>query len=163
MTDFNRVVVHGRITGNAQTTTSDSGLLIVHFAIGTNRTRRLPDGTFADESSFFPLAVFGSYAQLVLQRIVKGQGVTVEGHLKQNRWEKNGEKHSETSITVDRLYFDADIRKKREGEAAAYPAVPPLSSETAALSALQEPVPVMQNVQTVSETPPELMENFDIY
>ena len=163
MTDFNRVVVHGRITGNAQTTTSDSGLLIVHFAIGTNRTRRLSDGTFAEECSFFPLAVFGSYAQLVVQRIVKGQGVTVEGHLKQNRWEKNGEKHSETVITVDRLYFDADIRKKREGEAAAYPAVPPAGVETVALSAAQESVPVMQNVQVVSETPPELMENFDIF
>lgn len=163
MTDFNRVVVHGRITGNAQTTTSDSGLLIVHFAIGTNRTRRLPDGTFADESSFFPLAVFGSYAQLVLQRIVKGQGVTVEGHLKQNRWEKNGEKHSETSITVDRLYFDADIRKKKEEAAAVYPTVPSVSPDAVALSTLQEVVPVMQSTKTVSETPPELMENFDIY
>lgn len=111
MTDFNRVAIHGRIAKNCESTKSDSGLKIVKFLLVSNKTRRLQDGNFADESSFFPLAVFGQYADLVEPRLNKGQGVLVEGRLCQHRWEKDGVNHSELVIRVDHLYFDPVVKR----------------------------------------------------
>lgn len=114
MTDFNKVAVHGRIVKNAEFTRTDSGVFMARFAIATNRTRKMKDGTFVDDSSFFPIVMFGPYAELVAPRLLKAQGLLVDGFLKQSKWETNGEKHSVMEIEVNRLYFDADdIRKKQ--------------------------------------------------
>lgn len=144
MTDFNRVAIHGRIAKNCESTKSDSGLKIVKFLLVSNKTKRLQDGNFADESSFFPLAVFGQYADLVEPRLNKGQGVLVEGRLCQHRWEKDGVNHSELVIRVDHLYFDP-VYKKPE------------------TNGVTEPVPVENKYkveQVISENP--VVEEFAI-
>jgi len=117
MTDFNRVAIHGRIAKNCESTKSDSGLKIVKFLLVSNKTKRLQDGSFADESSFYPLAVFGQYAELVEPRLNKGQGLLVEGRLCQHRWEKDGVNHSELVIRVDHLYFDPAIKRPESNSA----------------------------------------------
>lgn len=114
MIDFNKVTVHGRIVRNADFNITSSGLVVAKFAVAVNRARKLPDGTWAseDDTSFFPLAVFGDYACAVGKRLQKGRGVLVEGHLRQHKWEKDGEKRSDTVICVEKLYFDPPPRKE---------------------------------------------------
>lgn len=140
MTDFNRVAIHGRLAKTCDSTRTDTGMKVVKFLLVSNKTRKLQDGTFADESSFFPLAVFGSYAELVEDRLVKGQGITVEGRIHQNRWEKDGQKHSELGIRVDHIYFDPLIRKNTAENSGNGPAVQENNMAALAEAAAENPV-----------------------
>ncbi|MCF0241822.1 MAG: single-stranded DNA-binding protein [Treponema sp.] len=106
MTDLNETTIHGRVVRNAEFSMTDSGLKIARFAIAVNKSRRLENGEYEDDVSFFPLVVFGEYAERVWPYLVKGRGITVKGHLKQNRWEKDGQKRSEIAICVEHLYWD---------------------------------------------------------
>lgn len=114
MSDLNRVTVQGRIVRNAEFTTTESGLKVGRFTIATNRYKRNPDGSHGEESYFFPLAVFGKYAENLEQYLVKGQQVIVDGYIRQHRWEKDGEKKSEIGIGVERIHLIFSGKKSEE-------------------------------------------------
>ena len=166
MTDFNKVTVHGRIVKNAEFTTTDSGLTVARFSIATNRARRLADGTYApeDDTSFFPLAIFGKYAINLGKYLQKGRGVLIEGHLKQQKWEKDGERRSDTVICVDKIYFDPNTKKSENQVAVGVTVNPPQQTMHVSVPA----VPFVQEEESFSENvfdfpPPEVMECVDIY
>lgn len=116
MSNLNKVMVQGRVVRNAESTTSDSGLKVVKFSIATNRYKKNPDGTPGEEVFFFPLVVFGKYAENIESFLLKGQQVIVEGYLRQNRWEKDGEKRTEIAIGVEKLHLVFGNKKSTDGE-----------------------------------------------
>lgn len=111
MTDLNAVTIHGRIVRNAEFSTTDSGLTITRFAIASNKTRKLQNGEWVDDTTYVPLALFDKRAMAIGPYLRKGRGITVQGHIKLNRWEKDGEKRSELSVVVDNILFDPVLKK----------------------------------------------------
>jgi len=51
-----------------------------------------------DESHFFDVVLWGKSAEAVNQYLVKGKQVGVEGQLRQNRWEQDGQARSKVEI-----------------------------------------------------------------
>ena len=105
MSDLNKVTIQGRIVRDAEFSTTDTGLMVGRFSIATNRYKKNLDGTPGEEVFFFPLVVFGKYAENLKQFLVKGQQLIVEGYLRQNYWEKDGEKKHEISISVENVHL----------------------------------------------------------
>ena len=104
MYDLNNLVLQGRIVRNAEFTTTDTGLPVARFSIASNRYRKVGDA-YEEVASFFPIVLFGKPAVALKDRLVRGQQMTVEGFLKQDKWEKDGVKHSEIRIGVIRVYL----------------------------------------------------------
>jgi single-strand DNA-binding protein len=56
-----------------------------------------------DEVSFIDVTLWGRTAEIANEYLSKGSPLLVEGRLKQDRWEKDGQKHSKLKVTCDRM------------------------------------------------------------
>ena len=102
MADMNKWIGIGRLTRDATLTYTSGGMAICKFAIAVNA--RVKQGeSWADEASFFDVTVFGKAAEAINQYLVKGKQVAIEGRLKQDRWEKDGQTHSRIVINADNV------------------------------------------------------------
>ena len=99
---INHVVLVGNLTRNAELKYTNSGMAISTFGIAVNQ-RRKKDEQWVDEAHFFDIEYFGKAAEAVNQYLVKGKQVGVEGSLRQDRWEKDGQPRSKVKITASNL------------------------------------------------------------
>ena len=99
---INHVVLVGNLTRNAELKYTNSGMAISTFAIAVNQ-RRKKEEQWVDEAHFFDIEYFGKGAEAVNQYLVKGKQVGVEGSLRQDRWEKDGQARSKVKITASNI------------------------------------------------------------
>jgi len=106
--ELNDVKIFGRVVRNAEMKTSANGLKIVRFTIATNRARKNKQGQYENIGHFFPIAIYGTYAEKMQPLLTKGRKVIISGFLKQDRWIQDGKKKSIISIGVNgiQLIFD---------------------------------------------------------
>jgi|GEM_PF-471273 len=121
MSDLNTVQLFGRVAKDAELKKTESGLSVAVFSIATNRTVKNSDGTFSKRGEFYPLAIYGEYAEKTFVYLKKRQKLIVEGYLRQNRWEKDGTKHISTTIGVRTLHLIWDSKKAGTSENQASP------------------------------------------
>jgi single-strand DNA-binding protein len=100
MTDINRVIEIGRLTRDAEVTYTPGGMAIAKFSIAVNRRVKSGDG-WADEANYFDVQVFGKQAEGLKPYLLKGKMVGIDGYLKQDRWEKDGQKFSKVTINAN--------------------------------------------------------------
>jgi single-strand DNA-binding protein len=97
MADINHVVLVGRLTRNAELKYTNSGAAVSKFSIAINQ-RRKKDDQWVDESHFFDIVFWGKGAEAINQYLVKGKQVGIEGQLRQDRWEQDGQSRSRVEI-----------------------------------------------------------------
>jgi single-strand DNA-binding protein len=97
MADINHVVLVGRLTRNAELKYTNNGSAVSKFSIAINQ-RRKKDDQWVEESHFFDIVLWGKTAESLNQYLVKGKQVGIEGQLRQNRWEQEGQARSKVEI-----------------------------------------------------------------
>jgi len=102
MTDFNHVVLIGRLTRDAELRYTNSNLAVCKFSIANNQ-RRKKDNAWVDEAHFFDVTLWGKTAESLHKYLVKGKQVAVEGQLRQSRWEKDGQTRSRVEINANNI------------------------------------------------------------
>lgn len=107
MTDVNRVNIIGRLTRDI---TSDersfaylpNGTARANVSIAVNRSRKNGD-QWVDEVSYFDVTIWGKTAENLKPYLTKGKQIAVDGYLRQDRWEKDGQKNSRISIVAENV------------------------------------------------------------
>lgn len=102
MTDINSVVLIGRLTRDAELKYTASGMAICKFSIAVNRSKKTDD-RWEDEASFFDCTSFGRSAEAVSKYMTKGTRIGVQGELRQDRWEKDGQNRSKVEIIANSI------------------------------------------------------------
>ncbi|MDR1231792.1 MAG: single-stranded DNA-binding protein [Spirochaetaceae bacterium] len=102
MTDLNRVVLVGRLTRDAEMKFTPGGLAVSKFSIAVNRSRKVGD-QWEEEASFFDATLWGRSAESLSQYLIKGKQIALDGELRQDRWEQDGQKRSKVEIIVNNL------------------------------------------------------------
>ena len=102
MTDTNRVIVIGRLTQDAKVDFIASGTAKSEISIAVNRSVK-KGGSWVDEVSFFNVTIWGKTAENLQKFLTKGTQICVEGFLRQDRWEKDGQKQSRVSIVAESI------------------------------------------------------------
>jgi single-strand DNA-binding protein len=102
MRDVNIVALVGRLTRDAELKYTNSGQPICRFSIAVNRSRKQGD-QWVDEASFFDVDYWGKGGEAVNQYLVKGKQVAVEGELRQDRWEQDGQTRSKVLIAANNV------------------------------------------------------------
>lgn len=97
MQDLNKVMLIGRLTKDGELRTMDSGSSRLDFSVVFNTTKKDGNG-YKDEGNFANLSYWGNVAKAITPMMKKGQQVAIEGHLKQEKWEKDGQKHYELRL-----------------------------------------------------------------
>lgn len=100
MSDINSVIIVGRLTADPDLRVMSNGKDLCNFSIATNK--KWKDG---GRVSYFNVTVFGGMARVVQQYCTKGKQVCIDGEIVQERWEKDGKKHSQVKIIADSVQF----------------------------------------------------------
>lgn len=125
MTDINSVVLVGRITkdvGSDERSFSyiGNGTAKAVVNIAVNRGVKKGD-KWEDETSFFDVTIWGKTAENLKPRLTKGTQITVSGYLKQDRWEKDGQKQSRVQVVADMVEIPNVSKKETDKDAEAFP------------------------------------------
>lgn len=100
--DINSVILVGRLTRDAELKYTSSGTPVCKFAIAVNRKKRSGE-QWSDEASFFDIVLWGRFGETMSQYLQKGKQVAVQGELRQNRWEQDGQSRSKVEIVASTM------------------------------------------------------------
>ena len=107
MTDLNHVVLIGRLTQDLGSDERSFGYVgngqaRANVSIAVNRSKKNGD-QWVEEVNYFNITIWGKTAENLKPYLTKGKQICVEGHLKQDRWEKDGQKQSRVTIVADNV------------------------------------------------------------
>jgi single-strand DNA-binding protein len=102
MADINRVVLVGRLTRDAELKYTASGQAVCKFSVAVNRRRKSGD-QWVDEANYFDVVLWGRQGESLNQYLVKGKSVGVDGELRQDRWQQDGQNRSKVEIVADNI------------------------------------------------------------
>jgi len=102
MADLNHVVLIGRLTRDAELKYTSGGQAVCKFSIAVNRRKKNGD-QWEDEANFFDIVVWGKQGESLHQYLVKGKMVGVDGELRQDRWQQDGQNRSKVEIITNYL------------------------------------------------------------
>ncbi|MCH5291878.1 MAG: single-stranded DNA-binding protein [Treponema sp.] len=100
--DLNSVALVGRLTRDADLRYLQSGTAVASISIAVNRSRKDGD-QWVSEVNYFDVSYFGKSAEALKQYLTKGKQIAVQGSLKQDRWEKDGQKFSKVQIVANNI------------------------------------------------------------
>lgn len=103
---INKVLITGNLTREPDLRQTAGGMAIMNFGVAVNERRKIPQtDQWEDYPNFIDCTMFGKRAESVAKYISKGSKVAIEGKLRWNQWEKDGQKHSKLSVIVDEIEF----------------------------------------------------------
>tara|TARA_Y100001934_G_scaffold244227_1_gene301533 strand:+ start:1112 stop:1576 length:465 start_codon:yes stop_codon:yes gene_type:complete len=95
----------GNLTRDPELRTFASGTAVCNFGMAINRNFTDREGNRREETTFVDLESFGKQAETISRYMKKGSGIFIEGRLKLDQWEKDGEKRSKLKITLENFQF----------------------------------------------------------
>lgn len=103
MSDVNVVVISGGLTRDPELRALPSGTEVLNFSVGFSSPARGADGAYSERSNYADCAVFGPRARALGQILRKGMRVTVQGRLRFESWERDGERRSKLCVVADEV------------------------------------------------------------
>ena len=103
MSSFNRVILVGNLTRDVEVKYLQSGMAVGEIGLAVNETRKGRDGEKIEETVFVDVTLWGRTAEIAAEYLSKGSQVLIEGRLKFDQWEKDGQKRSKLSVTCENL------------------------------------------------------------
>lgn len=102
---INRVLLGGNLTRDPQVRFLANERAVANFGLAINRRFKGGDGQMKEEVTFVDIEAWGRTAELVGQYLTKGRACFVEGYLKLDSWEKDGQKHQKLKVVADNVQF----------------------------------------------------------
>jgi single-strand DNA-binding protein len=102
MASFNRVVLVGNLTRDPELRYIPSATAVSEIALAVNdRVKR--NDQWVDETTFVDITMWGRTAEVANEYLSKGAPVLIEGRLKLDTWEKDGQKRSKLKVVCERM------------------------------------------------------------
>lgn len=106
MASFNRVIIIGNLTRDPDYKQQTSGQAVCKLSIASNRQfKNKQNGTLVQEVCYIDVDVWGNQAESCKQYLEKGRPVLVEGRLKYDQWESEGQIKRRHSIVAEKVVF----------------------------------------------------------
>lgn len=101
MPDLNQTIIAGRIGKEPEIKNTSGGMAVAGFSLAFERRVKKGD-QWESETSWITCNAFDKTAERVA-KLAKGTPVIVEGNLKEEKWEKDGQKRSALKLIVNRF------------------------------------------------------------
>lgn len=101
----NRVILAGNLTRDPQVKFLANEKAVANFGLAINNRFKAADGTLKEDTVFVDIEAWGRTAELVGQYLTKGRACLVEGRLKLDSWEKDGQKQSKLRVVAENVQF----------------------------------------------------------
>ena len=112
MNGVNKVILVGNIGQIQDARYTQQGMAIVSFSLAVNSSRKVQD-QWQDETEWINCTAFDKTANYINDNLGKGVHVFIEGKMKTNTYEKNGQKMYSTKVIVHRIQR---MSKKEDGQ-----------------------------------------------
>ena len=99
MADLSIAVLVGRLTRDSEMRYTSGGSPICSFSVATSSRKKKGD-QWIDEASFWDIELWGKQGESLQQYLVKGKQVAIEGTMRQDRWEKDGQPRMKVVISA---------------------------------------------------------------
>ncbi len=103
MSSFNRVILLGNLTRDVELRHLQSGTSVADIGLAVNDRRKSQSGEWIEECSFFDVTLWGRTAEIASEYLSKGSPVLIEGRLKQETWEKDGQNRSKVKVIAEKM------------------------------------------------------------
>lgn len=100
--DLNKVILIGRLTRDAELKYNTKGTAIAAVSLANNRSVKRNDN-WETEVSYFDADIFGKTAENLKPYLTKGKMICITAHMKQDRWEKDGQKFSRVKLEAEEV------------------------------------------------------------
>jgi len=103
MASFNRVILVGNITRDIELKYTPSGMAVTEIGLAVNDRRKNQQGEWIEETTFVDITLWARQAEIAHQYLGKGSPVLIEGRLKLDTWESDGQKRSKLRVVGERM------------------------------------------------------------
>lgn len=103
MASYNRVILVGNLTRDVELKYTSSGLAVTEIGMAVNDRRKNASGEWVEETTFVSVTLFGRTAEVAGEYLGKGSSVLIEGRLKYDAWESEGQKRSKLVVIGERM------------------------------------------------------------
>lgn len=105
MANYNKVLLMGNLTRDVELKSIAGGQNVAKLGLAVNRKWTGQDGQLKEEVTFVDCEAWGKTAETLAKYLSKGKPVFIEGRLKLDMWEKDGQKHSKMKVVVESFQF----------------------------------------------------------
>ena len=103
MASYNRVILVGNLTRDPEIRYIPSGTAVCEIGLAVNEKYKNAKGEWVDQATFVDVVLWARTAEVASEYLSKGSQVMIEGRLKLDTWEKDGEKKSRLRVVCDRM------------------------------------------------------------
>lgn len=118
---YNRVILVGNLTRDPELRYIPSGTAVADIGIAVNDRIKKGD-EWQDEVCFVTCTAWGRTAEIANEYGQKGSPVLIEGRLKMDSYEKDGQKRTTLKVTVDKLQLLGSKSDRQQSHSQAEPA-----------------------------------------
>ena len=102
MASYNRVVLVGNLTRDVELRFTPQGTAVTDISLAVNERLKRSD-QWVEEVNFFDVTLWARTAEVAGEYLSKGSSILIEGRLKLDRWEQEGQKRSKIKIIGEKM------------------------------------------------------------
>jgi len=116
MAHFNRVILAGHLVRDVELRTTQNNTPFANITLAINEKRPNGKGAWIDELTFVEITLWGNDASFLSKYAAKGTSLLIEGRLKLDSWESDGQKKSKMKVVSEQLRILSSGVRKQENE-----------------------------------------------
>lgn len=116
--NYNKVMIAGRLTRDIELRYLPNNTACADMGLAVNEKYKDKNtGEYVEKVNFIDCTAFGKSAESVAKFFSKGRPIFIEGRLKYEQWESDGQKRSKIKVVVDQWNFcDSKVGGESQGQ-----------------------------------------------
>ena len=114
MANFNKVILAGHLTKKPQHSYTQNQTAVAEFGIAVNRNWSDKQGNKKEEVCFIDCIAFAGQADTINKYLDKGSPILIDGRLKYDSWESDGQKRNRIRVIVEGFQFLGHAESKSD-------------------------------------------------
>ncbi len=110
MANLNKVLLMGNLTTDPEVKYTPKGTAVGDLRLAINDSYKAQDGTIKETVTYVDVEVWDARQKRASSISRRGRGVFVEGQLRLDQWEQDGQKRSKLKVRADRVQFLGGVR-----------------------------------------------------
>ena len=116
MANFNRCILVGNLTRDIELKHTPQGTAVTEIGLAINERRKTKDDEYVDETTFVDVTLWGRTAEVAAEYLHNGSPALIEGRLKLDTWETDGQNRSKLRVVGERLQLLGSPPSKRDDD-----------------------------------------------
>lgn len=109
--NLNKVIIAGNLTRDPEVKYTPKGTAVGNLSLAINDSYKDQDGATKESVTFIDIEVWGRQAELCKEYLAKGRPALIEGSLRMDQWEQDGQKRTRLKVKADRVQFGSNSAK----------------------------------------------------